>query len=252
MPGGKTVVRLIAILRLALTAAVLLAWANPGCADLYRWVDPETGSVKFSSYPPPWFGDAQKERRAPKVEVIAPTRIAPAFEPKRDADRETAGGPAAATTREEVLKFIAQRVTALATAAPDAVERSYLELGESLQALEQLERQAKPASPKEEAARLEEKWQLGAPLEARRLVLMQQIAALRPPPQGAAPDAIAGIWRATQQRIAALERTNEALTSIDPRKLNARHFETRALAQKVAAMWEPYADAVAGRADRGR
>ena len=35
-------------------------------ADLYRWVDPETGSVKLSSTPPPWF-----ERSAgPKVEVI--------------------------------------------------------------------------------------------------------------------------------------------------------------------------------------
>ena len=39
-------------------------------ADLYRWVDPETGSVKFSSYPPPWFGDAEQEKRAPKVEHI--------------------------------------------------------------------------------------------------------------------------------------------------------------------------------------
>ena len=39
-------------------------------ADLYRWVDPETGSVKFSSYPPPWFGDEAKQRGAPKVDVI--------------------------------------------------------------------------------------------------------------------------------------------------------------------------------------
>ena len=39
-------------------------------ADLYRWVDPETGSVKFSSYPPPWYGDEAMQRRAPKVERI--------------------------------------------------------------------------------------------------------------------------------------------------------------------------------------
>ena len=26
--------------------------------------------MKFSSYPPPWFGDAEKEKRAPKVEHI--------------------------------------------------------------------------------------------------------------------------------------------------------------------------------------
>ena len=30
----------------------LLAVAAPAHADLYRWVDPETGSVKFSSLPP--------------------------------------------------------------------------------------------------------------------------------------------------------------------------------------------------------
>ena len=47
-------------------------WASPAHADLYRWVDPETGSVKFSSYPPPWFGDEAKEKRAPKVEHIPP------------------------------------------------------------------------------------------------------------------------------------------------------------------------------------
>jgi hypothetical protein len=53
--------------------AVLLAsmfWASLSAADLYRWVDPETGSVKFSSYPPPWYGDPAQERRAPKVVVI--------------------------------------------------------------------------------------------------------------------------------------------------------------------------------------
>ena len=43
-------------------------------ADLYRWVDPDTGSVKFSSYPPPWYGDAEKETRAPKVEHIPERR----------------------------------------------------------------------------------------------------------------------------------------------------------------------------------
>ena len=80
---------------------------------------------------------------------------------------------------------------------------------------------------------------------------MQQIASLRPPPQGAAPDAVAIAWRITQQRIAALERTNDALASMDPRKLNARHFEMRALTEKVAALWEPFAEAVAGRADLG-
>jgi len=58
--------------------------AVPAHADLYRWVDPQTGSVKFSSYPPPWFGDQALELRAPATEVIvyhapgAPKPAAPA------------------------------------------------------------------------------------------------------------------------------------------------------------------------------
>lgn len=44
--------------------------AFPAQADLYRWIDRETGSVKFSNVPPPWFGDPEKERGAPAVEVI--------------------------------------------------------------------------------------------------------------------------------------------------------------------------------------
>ncbi len=55
-------------MKYALLAALLLAL--PAQADLYRWVDPQTGSVKFSSLPPPWLGDPEKERHAPAVEVI--------------------------------------------------------------------------------------------------------------------------------------------------------------------------------------
>jgi len=44
--------------------------AFPAHADLYRWIDRESGSVKFSNVPPPWYGDAEKERGAPAVEVI--------------------------------------------------------------------------------------------------------------------------------------------------------------------------------------
>ena len=76
-------------MRIAIVLAAL-AWAaqfsGSAAADLYRWVDPETGSVKFSSYPPPWYGDEAKERRAPKVEVI-PSRSEPVVKP------ETPGQP---------------------------------------------------------------------------------------------------------------------------------------------------------------
>jgi len=61
---------------------LLAALALPASADLYRWVDPESGSVKFSSYPPPWYNESAPDRRAPKVERIAeksgPTPFAPA------------------------------------------------------------------------------------------------------------------------------------------------------------------------------
>ena len=56
-------------MRRCLLLAALL-WSVTAAADLYRWVDPETGSVKFSSYPPPWYDDPEKSRRAPKVEHI--------------------------------------------------------------------------------------------------------------------------------------------------------------------------------------
>jgi hypothetical protein len=65
-------------------AVGMLAWAGAAAADLYRWVDPETGSIKFSSYPPPWFGDPARERRAPKVEVIPERSSAPAGGPRPD------------------------------------------------------------------------------------------------------------------------------------------------------------------------
>jgi hypothetical protein len=55
-------------MRVVLVIACLAA--VPAHADLYRWVDPQTGSVKFSSYPPPWFGDQALELRAPATEVI--------------------------------------------------------------------------------------------------------------------------------------------------------------------------------------
>ena len=58
-------------------------------ADIYRWVDPETGAVKFSNTPPPWYGDPEKERRNPKVEVIryrgAEQKPKPAPEPQKPA-----------------------------------------------------------------------------------------------------------------------------------------------------------------------
>ena len=61
-------------------AYCLLLAAFPAYADLYRWVDPQSGSVKFSSLPPPWYGDAGRQAGAPAVEVLSyqpPVKPAP-------------------------------------------------------------------------------------------------------------------------------------------------------------------------------
>jgi Domain of unknown function (DUF4124) len=68
-------------------------------ADLYRWVDRESGSIKYSNTPPPWFGDPEKARGAPAVEVIRnPAGGAP---PKPAAPPEGAAARASAVSALE-------------------------------------------------------------------------------------------------------------------------------------------------------
>jgi len=71
-------------MRSILSIAILVT--TPAYADLYRWVDPQTGSVKFSSYPPPWFGQPALELNAPATEVVVyrpPGAPRPAAEPAK-------------------------------------------------------------------------------------------------------------------------------------------------------------------------
>ena len=73
-------------------------------ADLYRWVERESGSVKYSSTPPPWYGDPQRERGAPAVEVLryrAPGKP-PAAEAASPAGRQ---GVELEARRTDLLKF---------------------------------------------------------------------------------------------------------------------------------------------------
>ena len=61
-------------------AYCLLLAALPAHADLYRWVDPQSGSVKFSNLPPPWYGDPLRQAGSPAVEGIThrfPVKPAP-------------------------------------------------------------------------------------------------------------------------------------------------------------------------------
>ena len=66
-------------------------------ADLYRWVDPQTGSVKYSSSPPPWFGDPEKERGAPAVEVM-PSRPGASAKPAPVPEKPAPGAAASSAT----------------------------------------------------------------------------------------------------------------------------------------------------------
>jgi hypothetical protein len=64
-----------------LLSLLLLLFARQAVADLYRWMDPDTGSIKLSSYPPPWFGNPALEAKSPRVEVIPVTRTATPVSP---------------------------------------------------------------------------------------------------------------------------------------------------------------------------
>jgi hypothetical protein len=87
----------------------LLLAALPAQADLYRWVDPQSGSVKFSNLPPPWYGDPLKQARSPAVEVIP--NQAPGKPPAAVADKPVA--PRALSSLEERWRALLQVFTAL-------------------------------------------------------------------------------------------------------------------------------------------
>jgi hypothetical protein len=88
-------------MRFLLLAAALLAL--PVQADMYRWIDREAGSVKFSNTPPPWFGDPEKERHNPRVEVIKYRGPAEKPEP---APASPAAAPEARTAAETVRRGV--------------------------------------------------------------------------------------------------------------------------------------------------
>ena len=128
---------------------MFLFWGNAAHADLYRWVDPESGSVKFSSYPPPWYGDEAKERRAPKVERI-PTGRDPAVQ------TDVAAGSAQDNARNyEALE--AQRKVMLQqmpqVAARGGSDRGMPALQKHLEVFAQLSEQLDKLNPEGAAAR---------------------------------------------------------------------------------------------------
>jgi len=95
-------------MRVFLLAVLWLAF--PAHADLYRWVDRETGTVKFSNTPPPWYGDPEKERGAPAVEVLRYRSPGAASKPSPEAEGAAAAARAIAALEArwtELLRFFA-------------------------------------------------------------------------------------------------------------------------------------------------
>ena len=89
---------------------LLLFVSFPANAELYRWIDRETGSVKFSNTPPPWYGDREKERSAPPVEVVPYRGPGAAAKPApQDPGAATAARAVAAMEAQwlELIKFFA-------------------------------------------------------------------------------------------------------------------------------------------------
>ena len=84
-------------------------------ADLYRWIDPQTGSVKLSSVPPPWQG----ERGAPAVEVL-PSRAGPARLPGSKVAAPAASLPSLEARWREALQSVARLAAGAGQADPRA------------------------------------------------------------------------------------------------------------------------------------
>ena len=107
--------------------ALSLVLSAPAHADLYRWVDPATGSVKFSTLPP---ADPQ-----------LPAEIVPYRGPQQRAVPDTRDSLAALETRWRAL------VLQLATKAPQEMAREPGALRAQFEAYESLRAQLDRLDP---------------------------------------------------------------------------------------------------------
>ena len=89
--------------------ALLIAFVVlPAHADLYRWVDPQSGSIKYSNHPPPWHGDPASAPRAPTVEVI-PSRFSAPPKPAAAPDKPAAAPAASAESKPGLIADLENR-----------------------------------------------------------------------------------------------------------------------------------------------
>ena len=246
----------------AALAAALLAWACVAAADLYRWRDPETGSVKFSSYPPPWFGDPAREGRAPKVEVIPAGKPAASPEPAPEeapragrAAGEGGAKPAAPARspledrRQAVLKQLSATVESLGAGRPGGISATVLaELGLRVREYQAVENALRTTDPAGDAARRADWNAITAAVEGQRAAVLQRLSAIRAPVAGASPDELQSRWQAIGQALEDLGKVDSALRLFDARGEEARLGAARTLAEQLAREWKP----LVGSANPGR
>lgn len=65
-------------------ALAFLLLCSAAHADLFRWVDPESGSVKYSNSPPPWY-DTGSGPQVERVPYIPPGARQPVADPSAPA-----------------------------------------------------------------------------------------------------------------------------------------------------------------------
>ena len=127
---------------------LLFGAASAAHAQLYRWVDPATGSVKFSSVPPPWYGDPALERRAPKTERIPSGAPAPAVRgdlpPPADPSAARPLSPLLGILDEQRRMLIRDIVAVAAKGGPEAVATARRKADEVQAIMDQLDK-ADPA-----------------------------------------------------------------------------------------------------------
>jgi hypothetical protein len=235
----------------AATALLLCVWANHAAADLYRWVDPETGSVKFSSYPPPWFGDAAREKRAPKVEHIPAGAATPAIEglpPEAQAPVKPAAEPGAkpqapaSSAQEErrklLLKQIGAQAATLAAVKPEEGARIYADLAERVREYNAAAAFLVQVDPGGEGARRAEWNQVVTGLDGFRRKMLEQVAAVPAPADGTPPESVRAAWLDLGRQVASFGWLDNALKLLDPKGAPARDAEQAVLIERITQQWK--------------
>jgi len=222
-------------MKYSLLAALFLTF--PASADLYRWIDRESGSVKFSSTPPPWFGDPERERSAPAVEIVP--------------YRGPGAPPRSATTPEvspETARLVASLETRWATlvrffaALPPGADWPGTGMQQQIDAYQavsaELDRLDPAGTPRRRA-------QEAGIFETLRRAREAQVSAKPPaqPPASPPSTQAEARWRQALQQVAALAERPEPARSMPElqdalRTLEALHVELNQLDPSGAAARE--------------